>query len=87
MTIEKFLYENVTPDGVIDPGSPVRKGAVVTTGGIRMGKDYITIMLPRTSDGVVEVVKAQFESYRQLSEFLMRGELLIKPTNNDKDSN
>ena len=77
MTIQKFEFA-CNEQGVIPHPNLKAAGAVVTTGGARIGKDYITLMLPRNEAGVVEVIKAQFAHYRELSDFLMNGELLIK---------
>ncbi len=80
MKIEKFVNTGVNKDGIIEGG-----GAVITDGGIRMSPPnggctietcscseghWLSIILPRTEDGVVEGVKVKFDSAPEMTQLL-----------------
>jgi hypothetical protein len=79
MKLTKIIHKNVLPDGTFSD----KKGAIVTTGTIRMGRGegcglkncncspgyYVTILMPLKSRKV-EGVKAEFESESEMNKFL-----------------
>lgn len=79
MKIRKERYP-VTEDGVVVPKQHNKpEGAFAGTKGIlRMGKLYVTIVLPRDGDGFVEVVKAEFDNWKEMNTFLQEKEIIIK---------
>lgn len=80
MKIEKFIESHVKEDGTFDD----KPGAICTGGSIRMSTGegcgvpgchcsdgfWISIILPKTEEGVVEDIKATFDTKKELTEFL-----------------
>jgi len=77
MKIKQFRYENVSPDGTL----PNDGGAIGVNGGILNSMlicknpkchcsdgHWISIIAPRTEDGVVEGIKIEFDSLEEMLE-------------------
>lgn len=86
MKIERIRHENVLPDGTFSN----ERGAVVTTGSVRMSQEnggceietchcsdghWLSIIQPRTDDGVVEGIKMIFNDKAEMDAFLAQREL------------
>ena len=85
MKIEHIKYTGVKHDGTFED----EPGAIITTGAIRMGQGegcslenckcseghWITIISPRDSYGVVNVMKCTFEDAREMDTFLKHHEV------------
>jgi len=76
MYFKKIRHENVLPDGTFSN----QKGAVVTGGTIRMsdrkmaGDGYwLSVIQPRTEDGIVEGIEVIFGSKEEMEDFLKHG--------------
>ena len=82
MKIESFKYEGVKPDGTFIKGA----GSIHTNGRIVMSETnggcslkgcncsqghWISIVKPRTEDGVVECVKVSFDNQAEMDLFFM----------------
>lgn len=79
MKLRKIIHKNVLTDGTFSN----KRGAIVTTGTIRMGRGegcglrgcncspgyYVTILMP-LKNGIVEGVNATFEGEREMNDFL-----------------
>lgn len=87
MKIESFKWEGVKPDGTFENEA----GAVETKGKIVMSQDnggcgidtchcsdghWLTIVKPRTEDGIVEGLKVKFENKSEMEEFFKSCELV-----------
>ena len=87
MKIESFKWEGVKPDGTFENEA----GAVETKGKIVMSQDnggcgiddchcsdghWLTIVNPRTEEGVVEGLKVKFENKSEMDEFFKSCELV-----------
>jgi hypothetical protein len=87
LEIHKIVHQNVNPDGTFLNA----RGAVMTEGGILMSAGegcslpdchcsdgyWITIMLPRTKDGIVEGVTVKFSSKREFEKFMRTRRLYL----------
>lgn len=85
MKIEKYKVEDVDPKGIVKGGGAVEvKGKVmISTGegclvkGCHCSDGYwISIVLPRTEEGVVESVRAVFEDKKEMDSFFLLQELI-----------
>jgi len=80
MKMETFETKNVAEDGTVKDG-----GAVITTGAIRRSHPdggcgtgncscspghWVSIIEPRTEDGIVKATKIHFESREEMEEYL-----------------
>lgn len=79
VTFEKFQHKNVDVSGSVKGG-----GAVITEGAIRMSVGegcglpgchcsegiWITIIMPRTKDGIVEGIQVRFRNKSELNDLL-----------------
>lgn len=87
MKVEAFKHEGVKPDGTFEN----KAGAVYTKGRIIMSREnggcdlhgctcseghWITIVEPRTEDGIVEGVKVMFDNKSEMDTFLKKRELI-----------
>ena len=87
MRTEKIRHENVLPDGTFSD----KRGAVETDGGTRMSQPeggcgidtcncseghWLTVIQPRTEDGIVEGVKYIFDNQEELNEFVNENEVV-----------
>ena len=87
MKIESFKWEGVKADGTFENEA----GAVETKGKIVMSQDnggcgidtchcsdghWLTIVKPRTEDGIVEGLKVKFENKSEMEEFFKSGNIL-----------
>ena len=92
MQIKSFRHTGVLEDGTFESGV----GAVETKGKIVMSQEdggcsadgctcsnghWISIIKPRTEDGVVEGVQVTFDDYFEMKRFLANGEII--GTNNN----
>jgi len=81
MRTEHFKHEGVKPDGTFEN----EPGAVITTGGVRMSANnggcgidtchcsdghWISIISPRTEQGIVEGMKMIFDNKKEMEEYL-----------------
>lgn len=72
MKIKKILHKNVLPNGTFSDQS----GAVETRGTVRMSKNdmddgyWMTIIQPRTEDGIVEGIQVVFDDRTEMDIFL-----------------
>lgn len=88
MKIEKFIHKNVNHDGTFSDSQP---GAVKTAGSITMSDEdggcglenckcseghWMSIALPRTKEGIVEVTRAQLDNWGEMQLFLVNRELV-----------
>lgn len=72
MKIKKFIHEGVGPDGSLPD-----EGSVVTEGGLviaprNSAEAWVTLLMPRTDDGVVEGICITFDSTEEMNKTLQR---------------
>jgi hypothetical protein len=87
MKIESFKWEGVKPDGTFEfqAGAVETKGKIVmsqNTGGCEIENchcsdgHWLTIVKPRTEEGIVEGIKVEFENKSEMDEFFKNRELV-----------
>ena len=80
MRIENLIHRNVQPDGTFldHKGAVHIKGSCAISWGEGCGLDHckcspgywISIILPRTEEGIVEVVRVKFEDLKEMENVL-----------------
>ena len=83
MQIETFKYENVLSDGTFleETGAVETKGKIIMSqknGGCNLKGckcsegHWITIVQPRTEDGIVEGIKMKFDNSKEMQDYLIK---------------
>ncbi len=77
-TMRKIRHVNVKEDGTFmdgQSGSVTTEGAIVMNSSLRFDSFWISIISPRTSEGIVEGLNITFDSEQEMKDFMKRGSL------------
>lgn len=85
MKLEKILHTRVKRNGTFDN----QPGVIVTSGvarfGDKDGRPFLLLLLPRSLNGIVEGIAAEFENQAEFTSFIVAGELKMENQTQDTE--
>jgi len=82
MKLEKILYTRVKRDGTFDNPPDHISGVVETSGVVKLdnvdGRPFLLLLLPRSLNGIVEGITAEFENQAEFTSFIVSGKLKME---------